>query len=623
MRVFLRQNSHMTPHTFACPRCAAPINIDTNSAALAVKCAHCGISAPVPAAFRPTSKLSDDVMSEVNTLLRDKRAIDAIKLVRARTGLGLKEAKDFVEALESGDIDQLNTLWSAHGQEPQVATVVVTGRRQNVARGGGCGVTAMILVMIAIPLTFAAVMSGAVNSALTALQPAATRIANDLGVDVPLPKPRPPAYSPSGDSQILFTEAEPSPLLLSVGTKIENGRGTRALALEDPKIGSTRWTAAGDDILEARIDAQGIIVAAKRRLRMIDPASGETRWEALLSDELAPSCVACLVLTEKRVFALSADDELQAFDRADGRKLNAIAVPRAHNRLHVLADGVVVVHRASTDKNQSVVATVYAGGESETKQIQLSCDEAPSDSGADIPVIVDAQQRALFVWLSHRTTCIARFDLSSGARTWMSQVDVTATPNFYRASALISDGGVLYGLSDQAILRLRSDGGAALTPIAFDPEYSPMRVFGQRNGALIASVQRLRGTPRTELWAIDVETGARLWALPLDDGSPMDNDRFFGLINKDDSRYGWAAQLTPEGVRLLRVKAGGGFKISLETLNTRSGVSSGEMSQEFASKTILLKPALLAWRADSIWLYSGGEHIGLDAVTLKVLYQTP
>jgi len=39
--------------------------------------------------------------AEVATLLRVRRKIEAIKLVRQRTGIGLKEAKDRVDALQA------------------------------------------------------------------------------------------------------------------------------------------------------------------------------------------------------------------------------------------------------------------------------------------------------------------------------------------------------------------------------------------------------------------------------------------------------------------------------------------------------------------------------------------
>ncbi|MBO9575853.1 MAG: ribosomal protein L7/L12 [Sphingobium sp.] len=40
-----------------------------------------------------------ELEAQVRALLADGNKIDAIKLVRETTGLGLKEAKDFVEAL--------------------------------------------------------------------------------------------------------------------------------------------------------------------------------------------------------------------------------------------------------------------------------------------------------------------------------------------------------------------------------------------------------------------------------------------------------------------------------------------------------------------------------------------
>lgn len=38
--------------------------------------------------------------AEIRSLLRDRRKIEAIKVLRVHTGIGLKEAKDRVDALE-------------------------------------------------------------------------------------------------------------------------------------------------------------------------------------------------------------------------------------------------------------------------------------------------------------------------------------------------------------------------------------------------------------------------------------------------------------------------------------------------------------------------------------------
>ncbi len=61
-------------------------------------------SPPLPFATRtspqvPNGPLDDQGRREVEALLDDGHAIDAIKRVRELTGLGLKEAKDYVDAL--------------------------------------------------------------------------------------------------------------------------------------------------------------------------------------------------------------------------------------------------------------------------------------------------------------------------------------------------------------------------------------------------------------------------------------------------------------------------------------------------------------------------------------------
>ena len=69
-----------------------------------------GGAAPVPA--RPAPSVPADLASLDETAFRSRliqeidagRTIEAIKWVRARTGLGLKEAKEVVDALAAGDV---------------------------------------------------------------------------------------------------------------------------------------------------------------------------------------------------------------------------------------------------------------------------------------------------------------------------------------------------------------------------------------------------------------------------------------------------------------------------------------------------------------------------------------
>ncbi len=44
--------------------------------------------------------ISNDIPPDIEALVRERRKIDAIKELRQRTGLGLKEAKDRIDLLE-------------------------------------------------------------------------------------------------------------------------------------------------------------------------------------------------------------------------------------------------------------------------------------------------------------------------------------------------------------------------------------------------------------------------------------------------------------------------------------------------------------------------------------------
>jgi len=142
-----------------CPACGAPLNPQPGEAT--VKCDYCGNSTILPHAMRAsgsqgafaTSGTGFDMknkfgqaerMKEVVELVQNGRKIDAIKLFRELTGVGLKEAKDAVEAIQAGKPFALDMGLRVSGTPSSLSPTV-----GNLGRWIGCGVVLLVVGILA------------------------------------------------------------------------------------------------------------------------------------------------------------------------------------------------------------------------------------------------------------------------------------------------------------------------------------------------------------------------------------------------------------------------------------------------------------------------------------------
>jgi ribosomal protein L7/L12/sugar lactone lactonase YvrE len=134
---------------FNCPSCSAPLDVDDEKRS--VRCPYCQNTVVVPAELRnldehAASPAAPQILSmemdlgsligqatrfrDVIDLARSGKKIEAIKLYRQLTGLGLKESKDAVEALTAG---QTITVTSTSLAEPFVSQAEAAERSEKLA----------------------------------------------------------------------------------------------------------------------------------------------------------------------------------------------------------------------------------------------------------------------------------------------------------------------------------------------------------------------------------------------------------------------------------------------------------------------------------------------------------
>jgi DNA-directed RNA polymerase subunit RPC12/RpoP len=152
-------------HTFQCPNCHASLDYQDDSHALTLRCAYCNSTIIVPESLRHPEQPASVIVSagdqgqklvEINRLVRAGQKIAAIKLFRETFDVGLKEAKDVVEAMERNEVIRLGSAAS----QVDGGDFIGPGESVNASKVGraiGCWITAILLITtlgVIVPLVF-------------------------------------------------------------------------------------------------------------------------------------------------------------------------------------------------------------------------------------------------------------------------------------------------------------------------------------------------------------------------------------------------------------------------------------------------------------------------------------
>lgn len=138
--------------SFECPNCQATLDFNPQSNPVTVRCSFCNSTVIVPETLRPRSgpRNQQSSLAEIVELVQNGRKIDAIKLFCETFGVGLKDAKDVVDAIERHEDIHLGGTSFHTGAMSVTSYTTTTPMVQTSSGRSGCAILVVILVIIAI-----------------------------------------------------------------------------------------------------------------------------------------------------------------------------------------------------------------------------------------------------------------------------------------------------------------------------------------------------------------------------------------------------------------------------------------------------------------------------------------
>ena len=280
------------PQTLNCPNCGAPLDYGGGSAPT-IRCPFCNNSVIVPEELRDLSgapestvMLQPGKLRDIAELARGGKKIEAIKLYRAMFNVGLKEAKDAVEALADGRPVQISRV------AVDSVSGVATADSSTLGRWFGCGIIAFVVLMVVIALLPAVITPIALLFAFNSSPagPIAPPIAPVTFAPPPSPTrvPSPTAtpgfasvvaqFGGKGTGAGLFTDARSIALDAAGNVYVGDYQGGRVQVFDSRGVYTTQWKVGNSKTIIRALaaDRAGTVhVVADGEIMRVEGATGK------------------------------------------------------------------------------------------------------------------------------------------------------------------------------------------------------------------------------------------------------------------------------------------------------------------------------------------------------------
>lgn len=599
-----------------CPNCGAPLEFHKRQTTL--RCTFCGSHV----------ERSDEALSDLEQEQMLKVDLTTGRVVTTPS----TQARHFVIKMQNGQpvviaSDKPPALASVSAAIG-VSTADIPAAGQSKRRSGGCGV--LLIVILFLALVIGLPLGLAFFNIKQVAQVIQIIFSGDLsdvqGVVATVNKRI--YVRPSGAFIPSTTDGSPELVVLTLQYPKGGGDGEQHLVALDGTKPRMLWQSEtlDKDVYTVPILANQdfVYTLTGKRLLAFRRADGQTAWMATLSDKIESSiCQECLRLYENRIFALSADGTLQAFDAQSGTLLwDFVATEDSPRGLYLLDGRPAFMDRVE----YKGLLRVFDPATGQMKTAQPVCDSG-SPSGPEYadwttPLYMSLDETSFYVVFDSSVPCVQKRDSKTLAETW--NTPLSGSPLYY--SSVLIEQDMLYISSDQNIFALNEATGQ-LEATYTDPDYRlvPLAVTGD---SLIVRARRTRGSEQWELWALDAKlvNTSKQWTFELNDSPPLDPpDAFVSSIS--DGKSVWTWHLTSSGLTVLRFEAATddvSHAILLDTINVQTGVAGGTQRIPLNVETIILSaPEVLDRRGDVIWLFVEDQIVAFDAATAKFIYRWP
>ncbi len=645
-----------TPTTLNCPSCGAPLDFDGKSSVVRCRfCKNIALIPGLPSAQEATPRASLD---EVRRLAQSGNLVEAIRRYRELYNVGLKEAKDAVEALAAGKVIEVHRVFSGPLSAEETSQVL-DEVKELLKSGNKIGAIKRYREVNDVSLTEAKYVVDRVEASLTGNpvpprpviagypSPTSGNVSqsrrakgNLIGCVIAIAvlllgggilafaltrqgnsNPFVPKLYASGPFALVSSGTGTSPDVAALFYNPDDD--TRLIGLLDGNTGSLRWQAApltGDGYADAITSGGDLVYTASgSTLLAYRKSDGSLAWQTQMPDRLNYGDTTMLV-TAGRVITLNNDQSLQAYDAATGSLAWNRRLAGYDRTLRLMNGSLAVLDYTTSDSYTYSMFFLDPLDGSEQRVVTPTCQTdqySSSTLGTDSGLVYDRVENALFLVYDSSYGCIQRLDFSTGQMTWQTLTENSFSFSPYGFNWLMTDTTLYFNNGGQ-LLAVDKIAGTVQTLLANeDYDLIPLAVTGD---TLIVRARRTRGTERFELWGVDAASGKQLWQMALQDASPIDPpNEMSGLVDNPDS--GWTWRLVPAGLLLVKFQAAPN-QIVLDTINPADGTLLDEKVVALTQVTgdFYSVPTVIGWQDNVVYLNVDSDIYALDVTTGEVRF---